>query len=92
MEKYLLTTIDNPFNPFTQYDEWYAWDERDARKMDRPTCIGYFDRLAALSDEISDKEFTQVSNDIVDEIVALNLSGKFARINKKGEKSVVPAN
>lgn len=22
----MLTTEDNPFDPFTQYDEWYAFD------------------------------------------------------------------
>ncbi len=24
----MLTTLDNPFDPFSQFDEWYAWDER----------------------------------------------------------------
>ena len=23
----MITTIDNPYNPFTQFDEWYAFDE-----------------------------------------------------------------
>ncbi len=22
-----LTTVDNPYDPFTQWDEWYAYDE-----------------------------------------------------------------
>lgn len=26
MEKYMLTTTDNPFNPFTQWDDWYFYD------------------------------------------------------------------
>ena len=26
MEKYMLTTEDNPFNPFTQWDDWYFYD------------------------------------------------------------------
>lgn len=28
MPKSTLTTSDNPFNPFTQYDMWSGWDER----------------------------------------------------------------
>ena len=26
-DKVRLTTIDNPFNPFTQFDEWFKFDE-----------------------------------------------------------------
>ena len=29
MEKYreaMLTTIDNPYNPFTEFDKWYMYD------------------------------------------------------------------
>ena len=22
----MLTTYDNPYNPFTQWDDWYKWD------------------------------------------------------------------
>lgn len=25
-DQLMLTTIDNPFNPKTQYDEWRQWD------------------------------------------------------------------
>ena len=25
-EPRLITTIDNPYNPHTQWDEWYTWD------------------------------------------------------------------
>jgi hypothetical protein len=25
-EQFLITTIDNPYNPFTQPDEWYNFD------------------------------------------------------------------
>ena len=26
-EEEMLTTIDNPFNPFTEFDKWYEYDE-----------------------------------------------------------------
>ena len=26
VEKYRLTTLDNPFNPFTEWDQWYFFD------------------------------------------------------------------
>lgn len=48
MANVLLTTKDNPFNPFTQWDEWYAYDEG----MDYHTC-SYLARVAFSSDELS---------------------------------------
>lgn len=27
MRTAMLTTDDNPFDPFTQWDQWYAYDE-----------------------------------------------------------------
>lgn len=88
MEEYMLTTIDNPYNPFDHWDEWYSWDEMDARKTNRPTCCGYFARIAPLSEEISENEYRQVMNDVLDEIVELNLCGKFVKINRNGDKVV----
>ena len=26
MEKFRLTTVDNPYDPFTQWNEWYFYD------------------------------------------------------------------
>lgn len=28
MIQHMLSTSDNPFNPFTDYSEWLAWDTR----------------------------------------------------------------
>jgi hypothetical protein len=28
MIQHMLSTSDNPFNPFTQFSEWLAWDTR----------------------------------------------------------------
>jgi hypothetical protein len=25
--EYMLTTVDNPYDPWTQWDEWFAWDQ-----------------------------------------------------------------
>ena len=25
-EEYMLTTVDNPFDPFTQFDQWLSFD------------------------------------------------------------------
>lgn len=75
----MLSTIDNPYDPFDQFDEWYAYDELKARQENRPTCCSYLARVSMNSDDVSDNEFNRVMNDVIDEIVELNLSGKFIK-------------
>lgn len=79
IEEAMLSTIDNPYDPFDQFDEWYAYDELKARQENRPTCCAYLARIAMNSDDVSDNEFNRVMNDVIDEIVELNLSGKFIK-------------
>lgn len=49
MEAALLTTRDNPFNPHTQWDEWYAFDVRKGYH----TCA-LLARVANASERIDD--------------------------------------
>lgn len=81
-EEVMLSTIDNPYNPFDNFDQWYAYDEIKARQENRPTCCGYLARVDASSDEVSEAEQIQTMNDIIDEIIALNLSGKFIKLTR----------
>ena len=66
--KYALTTSDNPWNPKTQWDEWYAFD--NAKHYN--TC-GYLARicmhLSAGSDELNER----ILQETIDEIVKQNV-------------------
>lgn len=44
----MLSTTDNPFDPFTQWDEWFAYDVSHGHK----TCE-YLDRVCVTSDDLS---------------------------------------
>lgn len=81
-EEVVLSTIDNPYNPFTNFDQWYSYDEMKARQENRPTCCSYLARIDASSDEVSEAEQIQTMNDAIDEIIALNLSGKFIKLTR----------
>jgi len=61
---YMLTTIDNPFNPFTNFDEWYKFDMINGYD----TC-GYLARLVSLSNYISDELNEDEINLVMDRIV-----------------------
>lgn len=81
-EEVMLSTIDNPYNPFDNFEQWYMFDELKARQENRPTCCGYLARVDYSSDEVSEAEQIQTMNDIIDEILTLNLSGKFIKLTR----------
>lgn len=82
MANVMLTTVNNEYNPFKHFDEWYSRDCELARQENRPTCCGYLARLMREDSDISDKEFEEVFESYVDDICALNLSGTFIKVNE----------
>lgn len=87
----MLTTTDNEWDPFDNFDEWLSRDEQLARQQGRRTCSGYLAIIAACSDDVSDNEFNQVINDAIDEIVELDLSGTFKKVTRDPVDEVVQA-
>ena len=63
----MLTTTDNPYNPWTQYDEWQQYDHDH----------NYYtaEYIASLMDNRIDSENEKLYDNIVNEIVELNLLG-----------------
>lgn len=75
MSDVMLTTIDNPYNPFTDFDDWYAYDTA----MGYNTC-GYLARIAATSPVLSDTENQKELERAIDEIVEFNVYGIHRKI------------
>lgn len=71
----MLTTIDNPFNPFTQWDEWKRFDE----DMHYFTC-SYLARITKTSDDFSDADNEQAIEDAINEIVSFNILGIYRKV------------
>ena len=74
-EDAMLSTVDNPFSPFTQYDDWLEWDESHGYYTN-----GLLDRYVRTSDELSDVEEALAINQAIDEIVKDNFSGKHIKV------------
>lgn len=77
-DSYALTTFDNPYNPFEQFDEWFLYDVEKGYN----TC-SYLARIARTSDEFTDEENNQEILRAIDEIVRYD----FLNIYKKVKKS-----
>lgn len=74
---YALTTIDNPFDPFDDFDKWYAFDI--AHGYD--SC-GYLARVARTSDKFSEEDQEKEIQRAIDEIVKLNVNGMYKKVSR----------
>ena len=65
MKIFAITTVDNPFNPFTQFDSWYRFDEDKGYHS-----CAYLARIARTSDSLSSAENQKEieKNDIFEQI------------------------
>lgn len=80
---YMLTTYDNPYDPFTQWDEWLRWDMTAGYN----TC-GLLDRVVHNSHEIAAVDQYLATREAIDEIVRENVSGMHKKV-KRGDVTVV---
>lgn len=74
---YALTTLDNPFNPITQFDEWLVFDI----SMGYNTC-GLLARIAKTSNELSEADNDLAIDQAMDEIVKQNVFGNLIKVDK----------
>lgn len=79
-EEYRLTTVDNPYNPFDQFDQWFLFDvERGYNSC------AYLARIARTSEALSEEENIEMTNDAIDEILRYNLSGNYIKVKRSDE-------
>jgi hypothetical protein len=77
MAESMLTTIDNPFDPFTHFDEWYAFDTRMGYNTS-----AYLARIVITSDELSEEDQSAAIESAIDEIVELNIRGIYRKVTR----------
>ena len=80
-EACMLTTFDNPYNPFTQFDQWFLFDTEKGYN----TC-DYLGRVTKTSDEFTDEEYNQVIETAIDEIIKYDFMNIYKKIYKNKQK------
>ena len=76
----MLTTIDNPFNPFENFESWFAFDLEKGYN----TC-SYLDRVVLSSEELSEKDQEFRILEAIDEIVEYNFLGIYRKVTPKSK-------
>jgi hypothetical protein len=82
MEQSMATTVDNPYDPFTSFDEWLAFDEAH----------GYFTmnliaRVLVTSEELSEADQEMAIEDAVNEVVQNNVIGLYRKVRGNSSTS-----
>jgi hypothetical protein len=67
----MLTTVNNPWNPFTHYNEWNAWDIGHGYNT-----ASLLARLCHTSLDLSDADNDAIIDATIDDIIELNASGQ----------------
>lgn len=75
MAQHMLTTVDNPYDPSTQFDEWYAFDVAAGYNT-----TAFLARIVKTSTELSDADQSAAIEDAIDEIVRENVSGVHRKV------------
>ncbi len=80
MARCALTTVDNPYDPFTQFDAWYRFDEDKGYHS-----CAYLARIARTSDQLSRTENDQEVERAIDDIVKYNPLGIYKKVKTDAE-------
>ena len=76
----MITTIDNPWNPFTHWKEWYAYDEEKGYC----TCA-YLARIAHVGTELTPAQMDLANEQAIDEIIRINGLGFYKKVYEDDE-------
>ena len=78
-----LTTFDNPFDPFDDFTSWWLFDNEKGYN----TC-GYLDRIAHVSDDMTQKEVNEEIERAIDEIILFNPLNIYKKVKREVPVSI----
>lgn len=74
----MLTTFDNPFDPFEDFTSWWMFDVEKGYN----TC-GYVDRIAHITDDMTQKEVNEEIERAIDEIILYNPLNIYKKVKRE---------
>ena len=77
MTECALTTFDNPYDPFDQFDSWFMFDVDKGYNS-----CAYLDRIARTSDQLSDEENDREIERAIDEIIKYDFLNIYKKVKR----------
>lgn len=78
MKVSMLTTTDNPYSPFDEWEQWFTTDVMLGHHTP-----SYLARVAITSDELSDADQDLAIEEAIDEIIKDNPLGIYKKVTKE---------
>lgn len=80
---FMLSTLDNPYNPHHEWDRWLTWDHDHGYHSSE-----YLARIAKTSEELSETDYELAIQDAIDEIVQEDIIGVYIKVDAKFKPKV----
>ena len=74
----MLTTFDNPFDPFEQFTSWFMFDTEKGYNS-----CSYLARIARTSDQFTEEENDKEVERAIDEIIKYDFRNIYKKVTKK---------
>lgn len=75
--KTMLSTIDNPFNPFENFDSWFLFDVEKGYNS-----CAYLARITKMSDEFTEDEEAEEIERAIDEIIKYDFMNLYIKVTE----------
>ena len=73
----MLSTIDNPFNPFEDFDSWFLFDVEKGYNS-----CSYLARIAKTSNEFTEEEEAEEIERAIDEIIQYDFMNLYIKVKQ----------
>ena len=78
--EFMLTTFDNPFDPFEDFTSWFMFDAEKGYYS-----CNYLARIANITDEMTQKERDAEIERAIDEIILYDFRNIYKKVSKTSE-------
>lgn len=73
----MLTTFDNPYDPFEQFQSWFLFDVEKGYNS-----CAYLGRIARTSEQLSDEENNIIIEEAIDDIIKYDFMNIYKKVKR----------
>ena len=77
----MLTTFDNPFDPFEDFDNWFQFDIEKGYNS-----CGKLARFAEINESMTEKEYLMETERAIDRVINVDFLNVYKKVSKELEE------